>query len=113
MDEELLFEIPFTQYLLPDGRKKEILWECTDMEVSRMARDIIEAGLTFECEVLNNGFVSLSVEDLENDEQVGIQLSSNDGKISGAVDKLIRRVHERINKKHEHSGFGTTGCSCE
>ena len=57
--------IPFTQYLLPNGRRKEVTIE-VDQDVAEKARELIAEGLAFECEVLTTGHVSLTITDQTN-----------------------------------------------
>lgn len=52
-------EIPFTQYLMPDGRQKDIGFPCESNDVYRKAMSLIERGAVFEAEVLSTGHVSL------------------------------------------------------
>jgi hypothetical protein len=44
--------IPFTQYLLPDGRKRQVKIDVP--EAQEKADEIIRAGLRFECEMLSD-----------------------------------------------------------
>lgn len=54
--------VPFTQYMRPDGRTREITIDL-DSEHEKRAQAIIEQGYRFEAEVLTTGQVSLTVHD--------------------------------------------------
>lgn len=62
-----MLTIPFTQFLLPDGRKREMTIEVVP-EVAEMASNLIADGYKFEIEILTNGMVSASVEKPESHE---------------------------------------------
>jgi len=51
--------IPFTQYLLPNGRKQLIQLTCPARDES-IAKRFIASGGRYECEVLTTGQVSLT-----------------------------------------------------
>lgn len=81
--------IPFTQYLLPDGRRQTITIERSP-EIEAKAATIIAAGLRFETEVLSDGAtVSLTVSDPVEEEDVAIELVPNGPGIPDAVDRLV------------------------
>ena len=94
--------IPFTQYLLPDGRRKTIHFEATS-EYEKKANDLIAAGYVFEVEVLTNGIVSLEVVDGsdEDREAVAAQLSVNGPPIVAKVRKMIDEAHNAVFPKTE------------
>lgn len=56
--------IPFTQYLRPDGRTKEIQFE-TSKELYDKAQLILAEGFVFECEILQTGHASATITDPE------------------------------------------------
>ena len=88
MEDMQLKPIPFTQYLLPDGRKRQ-----TEMFVPEAlhskAMKIIDAGYVFESEILTNGTVSLTIADPSIEEDVEIQLCENGPKVKEAIAALI------------------------
>ena len=92
-----LYHIPFTQYLLPDGRKKQIYFATTDQELIDKAQLLLSHGLLFEAEVLRNGMVSLTIFDTESDiGDVAIELCNNGNQVLDAVKMLIMEYnHER------------------
>lgn len=54
---ESCWTIPFTQFILPDGRRKPNPYLCFDEDVSKKAQLILDAGFDFEIEVLSTGAV--------------------------------------------------------
>lgn len=78
--------IPFTQFLLPNGERRSIQIH-RPFAIQMKAREILNLGYRFECEVLTNGTVSLTIAGKDCD--VGIELSPNDREVPLAVDRLI------------------------
>lgn len=83
--------IPFTQYLLPDGRPVQIQYECDDDEVFRKATELLQNGYCFEAEILTTGIVSFTCE--RGDDLIGIELSQNGPEVVEKVNKLINEAH--------------------
>lgn len=84
--------IPFTQYLMPDGRRQQTGIERPE-EVERKAREILDAGLFFELELLSDwNTVSLTVADRKKEEDVAIVLCQNGPQIPDAVDRLVEQA---------------------
>lgn len=81
-----MIEVPFTQYLLPNGTQRDVTKEVSD-EIGEKALAFIARGGKFECEMLQNGVVSFTAS--LNDEDIAIQLSNNDESVLKAVDLLI------------------------
>jgi len=84
-------EIPFTQYVLPDGRRKPVSIERPD-DVGAAAQRLIDQGYRFECEVLGDmKTVSLTVVSPDEDEgDIAIELCPNGpGLLGPAVDRLV------------------------
>lgn len=82
--------IPFIQYILPYGRRKETEAPCTK-EIYDLGQQFISAGGSYECEILTTGMVSLTaVYPINNEPQdIAIELSSNDESIHVALEKLV------------------------
>ena len=80
--------IPFTQYLMPDGRPKQIEINRPE-EVEAKAAKIIAAGLRLEAEVLRTGEVSFTVFDVETETDEACEVSRNGPEVLEAVDRLI------------------------
>ena len=90
--------IPFTQYLLPNGRKEPQNIE-RPAEIEALATRFIDSGGRYECEVLRTGEVSLTaVKTIRHEEQdVAIVLTKNHpDKVGPAVDKLVLLSQEFI-----------------
>jgi hypothetical protein len=81
--------IPFTQYLLPNGRQKQTAVAVAP-DVADMARTIIARGLRFECEVLQTGIVSFTITDPEEGD-LEIELVSNGPGVVEAIEMMVRR----------------------
>jgi len=85
--------IPFTQYLLPNGRKSYQLIDRPE-DIEDIARRFIASGGRYECEVLRTGEVSLTA--VKYDDDVEIVLSANGPSIPDKVDELVRRSERHI-----------------
>lgn len=86
--------IPFTQYLLPHGRKASTSIDMPD-DVEAMAQRFIEAGGWFESEMLTDlEHVSLTAcwntDDGPND--IAIEVVRNGPDVPVAVDRLVRKA---------------------
>ena len=89
------YKIPFTQYLLPDGRKKEIEIE-RPKDIYKKAMSIIEAGYWFEIEVLSTGHINMTISDDEDDYDMEIAINALG--VSLAVDKMINHFYNSMKK---------------
>ena len=91
--------IPFTQFLLPDGRKRSVSIERPG-EVARLAHELIDAGYRFECECLPGGNdVSLTCENDEfgdSRDVIAIVVATNGPGIPDVVDQLVHNAHEAL-----------------
>lgn len=79
----------FTQYLLPDGRTKEVTIDISD-DLRSQYENIRNAGARLECEVLTTSEVSLTITDPEEGVDFAIQVVPNGPDVPKAVDRLIR-----------------------
>lgn len=80
--------IPFTQYLLPRGERREGGFEVA-ADVFAKAQTIIDAGHRFEAEILTTGHVSLTIHNVEAEEDVAIELVPNGPGVREAVCRLV------------------------
>jgi hypothetical protein len=90
--------IPFTQYVLPHGRKREETIE-RPAEIEALADKFIAAGGRYECEILTTGEVSFTAVfcDDDGDEQdVEIEICANGPAVCDAVDALVRKSISHI-----------------
>jgi hypothetical protein len=87
-------QIPFTQYLLPNGRRKSVSIEMDDA-VSAFADALIAKGYRFEIELLSNlDTVSMTVVDPSDSGDIAMVLCENGPAIPSAVAKLVRQATE-------------------
>jgi hypothetical protein len=86
-------DIPFTQYLRPDGRKVEVSIDRPD-DIYGLAKSIIERGYRFECEHLSTGHASLTIAGNYDDED--IEVVANGPKVPIAIDRMIKRFAAKI-----------------
>lgn len=86
--------IPFTQYLMPDGRKASVVID-VENDIAALAADIISHGFRFECEVLRTGQVSLTIFDPEEEDDIDIRVVPNGPEVIEAIDSLVREFHQR------------------
>lgn len=85
--------IPFTQYLLPDGDKREIAIE-RPADIEERATAVINRNARFEAEVLTTGEISLTVHYKEED--IAIEICSNGPSVPEAVDRLVKTAHSLL-----------------
>lgn len=82
--------IPFTQYLRPNGRKTAVSIE-RPKDIYDKAMDIIKAGYRFEIEVLTNGLIHMTIADNDGDQDS--EIVNNGPEVPMAVDRMINRFH--------------------
>lgn len=81
--------IPFTQFILPNGRRKEVLID-RPQPIYDKAMLIINAGYRFECEILMSGTVSLTITTDDDDiGDVAIKLCPNNIAVLASIDAMI------------------------
>ena len=81
--------IPYTRYVLPNGRKvHETL--LVSAETFEKARELIESGLEFEAEILTTGQVSFTIVDPVEEIDVDILVAANDENLIGKIESLIQ-----------------------
>lgn len=82
--------IPFTQYLLPNGRKQP-QWIDRPADVEAKAREFIAAGGWYECEILTTGQVSLTacLTVAAEPQDIEFQICANGPEVEAAVDRLV------------------------
>jgi hypothetical protein len=86
-------DIPFTQYLRPDGRQTDVSIDRPD-DISSLATKIIELGYRFECEHLSTGHASLTIAGADDDED--IEVVTNGPEVPAAVDRMVKRFASKI-----------------
>ncbi len=89
-------EIPFTQYLMPDGRKHQITIEVPD-NIGKLAHELIARGYRFEIEMLSDRHtISMTVFDPEEEVDIAIELAENGPAVPVAVHKLVKNAHAKV-----------------
>lgn len=86
--------IPFTQYMLPDGRTEPVFTRNPEFytdEVYDKAQKILDAGYTFGVEMLMTGQVIATIEDRKEEVDVEICIASNDKMVSKEIAAMILR----------------------
>lgn len=89
-------DIPFTQFLLPHGRRR-----ATEIRRPKRIHDLampcIMRGARFTVEMLQTGVVSLACE--YGDTDISIKLGNNGPEILSKVDELIEESYDLIFKQ--------------
>src|SRR5215472_15087200 len=100
-DDDIVLEIPFTQYLLPYGRLKDVSVTCKNPETYRLAQEFLSAGGRFGCEVLTTGHVSLTAVYAfdEEEEDCAIEVCNNGAEVPDRVDRLVATAHRVMSEK--------------
>ena len=83
--------IPFTQYVLPHGRRRDEVIE-RPAEIEALAQKFIDAGGRYECEVLTTGEVSFTAvlcDDDGDERDIEIEICANGPAVRDAVDALV------------------------
>lgn len=92
--------IPFTQFMMPDGRRADVTIQ-RQPEIELMAHRIIAAGYTFEIEMLSD-YATVSVEIINNKERViGSDICPNGPPVPIMIDRLIQNAFSKIPKKFQ------------
>lgn len=87
--------IPFTQYLLPDGRTRP-QWIDRPPEIETLAAKFIAAGGRYECEMLTTGEVSFTAVLDDDDPPIAIEVCDNGVDVPAKVDQLVRHSVARL-----------------
>ncbi len=86
-------KIPFTQYLLPDGRRQATSIEMDD-SISNAADALIKKGYRFECEILTTGDISITCVDPKDTGDIAIAICENGPEVPATVEKVVRQAVE-------------------
>ena len=85
-------DIPFTQYLLPNGRKTSVVIGMPE-DVADTALSLIKQGYRFECEMLSDyETVSLTVVDPDDTGDIAIEVIKNGPEVPPAVERLVAKA---------------------
>jgi hypothetical protein len=81
-----MMSIPFTQYLLPNGRQRPMTIDMPE-DVEKKAHALIERGCHFDIEILRTEEVSMTCEC--GDEMLACEICENGPQIKEAVRDLV------------------------
>ena len=90
--------VPFTQYMLPDGRRRSA-WIDRPAEIKALADRFIAAGGSYEFEMLTTGEVSFTAvigRDPWFGTPVAVEICTNGPDVPAKVDRLVRHSVERL-----------------
>jgi len=92
--------IPFTQYLRPNGRRRDVEIDMPQ-EVEDLAKSFIAAGGRYECEELTTGHASLTaVYEVDGEDQdIAIEVCPNGPEVPPRVEKLVRTSILRLKER--------------
>jgi len=85
--------IPFTQYIRPNGHKKQIIINRPE-EIEKLAKTLIAEGVHFDVEILTNDMVSMTAE--KDDKVLSIELSPREPQIEEKIDSLIKCAYRMV-----------------
>lgn len=87
--------IPFTQFLMPNGRREPVEID-RPAEVAAKARRLISLGCHFDIEMLSTGQISMTCEDdrWEDDPVLAHEICPNGPEVPIAVDRLVATAAE-------------------
>jgi len=98
-------QLHFTQYLMPNGRKKNVFFEIENSILVGKVETLLEQKCYFECEMLQTGKISLTCmqvnHEYEEEETLAIEVCENGPEVVNAVARLIENAYIKLN---ENSG---------
>lgn len=81
--------IPFTQFMMPDGRRVPVTID-RPADIESKARDLIDQGYVFEIEMLMTGKISMEIiKHGKEDEVLAGELCDNGPAVPAAVDRMV------------------------
>jgi len=83
--------IPFTQFLRPDGRRKDVTIDMP-ADVEAQAHELIEAGYRFEIEELTTGEIFMTCTTGKDDDPYFNDLCDNGPGVRASVADLVARA---------------------
>jgi hypothetical protein len=86
-------QVPFTQYLMPDGRQRATSIDMPD-DVGMLANELIEKGCRLDIEVLSTGLISMTCE--KDDRVLSIEVCPNDENVPKGVEKIIKEANRKL-----------------
>jgi hypothetical protein len=92
--------VPFTQYILPNGKKRDLLMPASP-EVMNKAGKILAEGYRFEIEILRTGEVSATIMDPIQEVDADIIIVENDERCPRKVCAMIMRFQPKPKSERE------------
>lgn len=88
--------VPFTQYLMPNGRKQAVEIPLSE-PIEKMAHELIERGHKFECEMLRDYVTcSFTISAIDpNEPDVAITLCKNGPDVPVKIEEMITKFYNR------------------
>ena len=96
-----MMTIPFTQFLMPDGRQR-LGSIARPKAIADKAAAVIALGGRFTAEVLPTGQISLALE--YDDTDYDLELTDNGPNVPVAVDTLVSRVYNSLIADSQEDG---------
>lgn len=87
-------EIPFTQFLMPDGRQRPMIIDRPN-DIGEKAKQLMDSGCRLEIEILMTGEISMTVERDQEDGEIDLlaqKICSNGPAVPVAIDELINEA---------------------
>lgn len=101
-------EIPFTQFLLPNGRQRATSTFVGDLEFEAYKK-LSSMGFRMTVEMLSNGIISQAIEDPELGD-FDLQLSANNEEVPRALSKLLLRFNPDVATEWRRAMNSTDSC---
>ena len=87
--------IPFTQYMLPNGRQVATFFEC-EKGLDSKVREILDAGFRFTCEILSTGKIAVYISDEE--EGFALEVCANGPEIGRMIKGMIEKFDINVRR---------------
>ena len=101
-----LHDVPFTQYLLPNGRTQCVTIKRSE-EIAKKAKELIKNGFMLEVEILRTGQVSMTCE-YPHPEYGRVAIAhiicANGPEVPKYVDELITKAHDTYQNNKDENG---------
>lgn len=94
LGEVTMADIPFTQYLMPNGRQSPVTID-RPQDIATKAFAIIERGYRFECEMLSD-YCTVSLTIANDDDDHEIEVVPNGPEVPIAIDRMVKRFATKI-----------------
>lgn len=84
------YQVSFTEYVLPNGRTRALLWSTKDRALAAKANAIITNGFAFKIERLRDGVISATITHKEAGDMAHL-LAHNDRRLTDEITAMINR----------------------